>query len=59
MKATVEYRLSIITQEIDLEYYGHDESKSWNDLTESEQHEIEDSLREENIVVVSIDGIEE
>jgi hypothetical protein len=57
MKASVKFSMDRITDEIDLEYYGHDESKSWNDLTESEQHEIEDSLREQNIILVSITGI--
>ena len=57
MKANVNYSMSIISQEIDLEYYGYDEDRPWDDLTESEQHEIEDSLREENIIVVSITGI--
>lgn len=57
MKANVNFSMSIINQEIDLEYYGHDESKSWDDLTESEQHEIEESLREENFIIVTIKGI--
>ena len=54
MEANVKFRLSIIERTIDLEYYGYDESTTWNELNESQQHEIEDSLREENIVIVSV-----
>jgi hypothetical protein len=58
MKANVKFSLNVFDQEIDLEYYGHGSETTWDDLTEDQQHEIEDSLREENMIIVSIENIQ-
>lgn len=59
MKAIVKYTLSSYSETIDLEDYGHDEDRTWDDLTRDEQIEIEDSLREEKVVHVSIEDEDE
>jgi hypothetical protein len=39
--------------------YGYEELTKWTDLGVEEQHEIEDSLRLENIIHVQVEDIEE
>lgn len=54
MPLRAKFTTTITEVDFDLAYFGYDESKSWNDLTESEQHEIEDSLRSDVIILVSV-----
>lgn len=59
MKALVKYSLGKLQQEIDLVDYGYDEDVKFEDLTEEEQNEILDPLREENIANASVQTIED
>lgn len=38
----------LATETVDLTDYGHDENVKWEDLTEQEQSDITDGLREQN-----------
>jgi len=56
MKATVKlYYNQDLT--IDLEDYGHDETKTFEQLSESEKDEITDHLRDEVIVSCVVETI--
>lgn len=59
MKAQVKFSLDTISQEIDLEYYGYTSEQDWDSLSEFQQNEIEDSLREENVILVSVKGVDD
>lgn len=56
MKARVELSFFSVS-EIDLEDYGHNEEIRFEDLTEDQQNEITDSLRNEAIVSCNIETI--
>lgn len=56
MKARVELSFFSVS-EIDLEDYGHDEETRFEDLTEDQQNEITDSLRDETIISCNIETI--
>ena len=53
MKVEITYSLPSHKEVIDLEDYEHDPETLWQDLTEDEQHKIEDELREDIIIGVS------
>lgn len=53
-KASVKYRSSTSFDNINLEDYGH-EDKKWDELTEKEQIEVKDSLREDVFVEITIE----
>lgn len=56
-KAQVRYKTSTSFDSIDLEDYGHDDKK-WDELTEEEQIEVMDSLREQVTVEVHVECTE-
>lgn len=58
MKAIVKYKVNIITEEIDLEDYGHDEDVRFEDLTEDEQNHITDSLIIQNYIQAYVETID-
>ena len=43
----------------DLTFHGYDEDRTWDSLTDDEQNEVLDSIREQTIVDVSIKPINE
>jgi hypothetical protein len=52
--AIVHFKLSIDRHDdyVDLCDYGHDSETQWSDLTEDQQDEIKDNIREQHIVKV-------
>ena len=58
MKVLVILKLSVET-EVDLTEFGHDESQRWDNLTEEQQNEILDPMRENQIPDVSVEIIDE
>ncbi len=56
MEARVTYSLVKSKEVINLEEYGHDEDTEWSDLSEDEQNEIRDALREEFLVYVEVEN---
>lgn len=59
MKAKITYRIRTTEEIIDLEDFGHDPEKSWNDLTTEEQNQIRDDLAEAQIIECSGKHFEE
>jgi hypothetical protein len=58
MKVLVKLKLNLET-EVDLTEFGHDESQRWDDLTEEEQNEILDPMRETAIPNVNVETVDE
>lgn len=56
MKILVKLKLNTQT-EVELTDCGYDENTKWNDLTEEQQNEILDPIRQENIASVSVEEI--
>ena len=59
MKALVKYKSNISQETIDLTDYGFQESIKWEDIPEDKQLAIQDSLREDTYIQVSVDTIED
>lgn len=59
MKVRIKYKVSTQTEVISLMDYGYDEETKWSELTEDQQHEIEDSLREQNVILVEVEDVNE
>ena len=49
----VKFNTSYQEETLDLEEWGY-EDKEWDDLTEEEQDEVKDMLREQNFIEVEI-----
>ena len=43
----------------DLTFHGYDEDRTWDSLTDEERNEVLDSIREQNIVDISVTPINE
>ena len=59
MQIHVTFRPSSPSTTVDLTDYGHLPETRWEELSEAEQHEIEDNLRENNILYLTVKTIEE
>jgi hypothetical protein len=59
MKITVKFSVNVRETTIDLTDFGHLPETKWEQLTEAEQHEVEDSAREENVILTNVIPIEE
>lgn len=59
MKCRIKYSLPVYIDIIDLTDYGHDENVKFEDLTEDEQNEITDNLRDEVIVNAIVETIDD
>jgi hypothetical protein len=57
MKVKLKIEL-IVNQTIDLTSFGFDENVKWVDLTQNEQSEIKDNIRDEYIAYVSVEDID-
>ena len=55
MRVQVKFSIDRTNDTIDLEDLGFEEDTKWSDLTEDEQNEILDSLREEIVIYCSVE----
>jgi hypothetical protein len=56
----VKIRLTLnVNQVLDLTDYGYDEDVKWSDLSEDDQNEITDALRDENVANLSVEEMDE
>lgn len=59
MKALIKFSIRTHQEEIDLTEWGHDEEVKWTDISYEEQLTILDSIREQHILYVSGENIED
>jgi hypothetical protein len=59
MIVKVKFSVNVKETIINLTNFGHLPETKWEELTEDEQHEVEDSARENNVIMVDVSPADE